>query len=254
MQHSHKLVIIPDSLQLNKRQTHLFFSFHNLLIYANRQISSCLAIYVISFCEVAVLNRKSQNLLIPQAKLSAQQKQIYQLHCEGLSNKDIAARLDIEQRAVATQLFRIRKKAAALTHTYKIEPGAEHALKPELQGNTAGELKTKLQEDPGFFKLMFQRYATNEIAEDENMHRLASSGGESSLLFSSRAKMLSVLGNSKNRDKLVLKVGEKERKELKDYFLKQNIRPLEIHWDDGTGTYLVTERDIEKIKQLLHNP
>jgi DNA-binding CsgD family transcriptional regulator len=184
--------------------------------------------------------------------LSAQQKQIYKLYHEGLSNKDIAAKLDIEPRAVATQLYRIRKKASALNHTYKIEPGAEHALNQETKG-TASELKKKLQEDPAFFKLMFKRYATNEKAEDENSYQLASTGQDSSLLFSSRVKMLAALGNSKNRDMLVLKVGEKERKELKNFFQKQKIRPFEIHWDDGRGIYMVTERDIEIIKQLLYN-
>jgi DNA-binding CsgD family transcriptional regulator len=199
------------------------------------------------------LNNKNQNILIPPGKLSSQQKQIYQLYCEGFSNKDIAAKLDINQRAVATQLFRIRKKAGNLNHTYKIEPGAEHALNQKPKDYTAGELKKQIREDPGFFKLMFSRYATNEEAKAENRYQIASTGCDSSLLFSSRAKMLTVLGNSKNRDMLVVKIEKKARQELKDYFQKQKIRPLEIHWDDGSGIYLVKERDIEIIKQLLDN-
>lgn len=197
------------------------------------------------------MKSKTQTILLPQGKLSAQQKQIYQLYCEGLSNKDIAAKLAIEQRAVATQLFRIRKKAANLNHTYKIEPGAEHALAQEPKDYTASELKKKLRADPGFFKLMFNRYATNEEAKDEDRYQLASTGRDSSLLFSSRAKMLTVLGNSKNRDMLVVKIDKKVRQVLKEYFQKQKIRPLEIYWDDGSAIYLVTERDIKIMKHLL---
>jgi DNA-binding CsgD family transcriptional regulator len=197
------------------------------------------------------LKSKNQNILIPKGQLSAQQKQIYQLYCEGLSNKDIAAKLDIEQRAVATQLLRIRRKAANLNHTYKIEPGAEHASEQSSKEYTANELKKKLREDPGFFKLMFSRYATNEEVKNENRYQLASTGKDSSLLFSSRVKTLTVLGNSKNRDMLVVKIGKKDRQELKDYFQKQKIRPMEVHWDDGSGVYLVTERDLEAMKQFL---
>lgn len=200
------------------------------------------------------MKNKNHFILIPQGKLSAQQKQIYQLYCEGFSNKEIAGKLDIEQRAVATQLLRIRKKAANLSHTYKIEPGAEHALNKRSIDYTAGELKKKLQEDPGFFKLMFTRYATNENAKDENRYQLASAGRDSSLLFSSRAKTLTVLGHSKNREMLVVKIGKTDRQALQEYFLKQKISPIEISWDDGSGIYLVTERDIEIMKQVLDNP
>jgi DNA-binding CsgD family transcriptional regulator len=199
------------------------------------------------------LKIKNQNITIPQGKLSTQQKQIHQLHSEGLSNKDIAAKLTIDQRAVATQLLRIRKKAANLNHAYKIEPRAEHALEQELKDYTASELKKRIREDPGFFKLMFSRYATNEEAKDENKYQLASTGCDTSLLFSSRAKMLTVLGNAKNRDMLVVKIGKEARQELKEYFQKQKIRPLEIHWDDGSATYLVRVRDIEIMQQLLDN-
>jgi FixJ family two-component response regulator len=61
---------------------------------------------------------------VPREILSAQQKQIYELYKHGLSNKQIAVKLNLEQRSIATQLSRIRKKAAKLPLTYKIEPGA----------------------------------------------------------------------------------------------------------------------------------
>jgi DNA-binding CsgD family transcriptional regulator len=197
------------------------------------------------------LKSKNQNILIPKGELSAQQKQIYQLYSGGFSNKDIAAKLGIEQRAVATQLLRIRRKAANLNHTYKIEPGAEHASEQSSKEYTANELKKKLREDPGFFKLMFSRYATNKEVKNENRYQLASTGKDSSLLFSSRVKTLTILGNSKNRDMLVVKIAKKDRQELKDYFQKQKIRPLEVYWDDGSGVYLVSERDLEAMKQFL---
>jgi DNA-binding CsgD family transcriptional regulator len=197
------------------------------------------------------LKSKNQNILIPQGKLSNQQKQIYKLYCEGFTNKEIAAKLDLSQRVVATQLLRIRKKAANLNLTYKIEPGAEHALNQRSTEHTAFDLKRKMQEDPGFFKLMFSRYATNEETKDENRYQLASTGLDPSLLFSTRAKMLTVLGNTPKKNMFVVKIDKNNRKVLKDFFQKQKIRPLEVFWDDGSGTYLVKEHELEIIKQLL---
>jgi uncharacterized protein (UPF0216 family) len=49
----------------------------------------------------------------------------------------------------------------------------------------------------------------------------------------------------------VVKIDKNNRKVLKDFFQKQKIRPLEVLWDDGSGTYLVTERELEIMKQLL---
>lgn len=66
---------------------------------------------------------KQQHRMVPlisQEMLSAQQKQIYAMHRQGLSNKEIAVKLSLGQRTVATQLSRIRKKAANLPSIYRI--------------------------------------------------------------------------------------------------------------------------------------
>lgn len=98
--------------------------------------------------------------VIPENMLSNQQKQIYELCCQGFSNKDISRILNLKQKTVATQLSRIRKKAAGLDFTYKIEPGAEHACCQVKQNSPASELKKKIRDDPGFFRLMYLKYAT----------------------------------------------------------------------------------------------
>lgn len=199
-------------------------------------------------------NQCQKELLIPEGILSPQQKQIYKLHCQGLSNKEIAGKLNLDQRSVATQLSRIRKKAANLALTYKIEPGAEHAKYPVQQNSTAGELLKKIQDDPGFFKLMFNRYATNEESARENRYRLASTGQDSALLFNARAKQIKTIaasGSCLNRDKAVVKIGKKARYVLREFFQKQKIQPVQTYWDDGSAVYLVTLRDLEKMRQIL---
>ena len=195
-------------------------------------------------------------LLVPQEILSAQQKQIYELYKHGFSNKQIASKLNLEQRSVATQLSRIRKKAANLPLTYKIEPGAEHVQYPVQQNSTAGELKKKIQDDPGFFKLMFNRYATNDEFPKENRYQLASTGQDAGLLFTARAKYIKCMvlsGNTIGHDNIVVKIEKKARQLLREYLHKQKIRPVQTHWDDGSAVYLVTSSDFERMQQLLSN-
>jgi DNA-binding CsgD family transcriptional regulator len=190
--------------------------------------------------------------LIPQDILSVQQKQIYKLYCQGLSNKKIAEELNLEQRSVATQLSRIRKKAANLGFTYKIEQGAEYAQYQVQQDSPADELKKKIQNDPGFFKLMFNRYGKNENSQKENSYRFASTGQDTALLLTVRAKQVKTIvvsskGSSLGR--IAVKMGKDARKVLGDYLYKQKIKPLQTYWDDGSAVYLVTPGDFKKMQQ-----
>ncbi len=197
-----------------------------------------------------------KKLLVPREILSAQQKQIYELYKHGLSNKQIAVKLNLEQRSIATQLSRIRKKAAKLPLTYKIEPGAEHVQYSARQNSTAGELKKRIRDDPGFFQLMFNRYATNDGFPKENKYQLASIGQSSALLFSERAKRIKIMELSASysrHDIFAVKIEKKVRLALKEYLHKQKISPIQTFWDDGSAIYLVTSRDLEQIQQLLSN-
>ncbi len=200
--------------------------------------------------------RCQRDPLIPYCMLSNQQKQIYELHNNGYSNKQIAIELNIEQRSVATQLSRIRKKAVKLPITYKIEPGAEHVHNSVQKSSTASELKKKIRDDPGFFKLMFNRYATNDDFSKENRCQLASLGQASSLLYKQRTKHIKFMelsGSCSGHDKYIVKFEKKARNILHEYLYKQKIHPIQTFWDDGSAVYLVTSRELEKIKQLLNN-
>ncbi|MDD4169652.1 MAG: sigma-70 region 4 domain-containing protein [Desulfotomaculaceae bacterium] len=197
------------------------------------------------------------DVLIPLEILSAQQKQIYKMHDHGLSNKEIAEKLNIEQRAVATQLSRIRKKGANLNYTYKIEPVAEYARNPALQQNSpANQLKKKIRDDPGFFKLMYNKYATEEESPNKNKYMLASATQDSLLLFNARAKqikMLAASGSCSSHDKVVVKIDKKSRKLLREYLMKQEMRPVQSYWDDGSAVYLVTLYELENMQNILSN-
>jgi len=200
------------------------------------------------------LKKRQKIPLTPQEILSDHQKQIYNLYCQGLSNKEIALKLNLEQRSVATQLSRIRKKAENLSFTYKIEPGAEHAQLPVQQDSPADELKKKIRDDPGFFKLIFDRYTSNEESTDENRYRLASAGRDPALLLTTRAKNIKIMaasGKDADSSKIVVKMDKKTRKVLKDYLQKQQILPVQTYWDDGSAVYLVTSNDLKKMQQLL---
>jgi len=193
--------------------------------------------------------------LIPQEVLSTQQKQIYKLYCQGVSNKDIALKLKIEQRTVATQLSRIRKKAANIDFTYKIKQGAEPVKLHAQQDSPAFELIQKIQNDPGFFELMFNKYATNEESSKENKYRLAPVGQNSSLLFTTRArqiKMMALTGTVLSNGKVVVKIEKKNRRALAEYFQKQKIQPVQTYWDDGSALYMVTYCELKNIEQLLN--
>jgi len=195
--------------------------------------------------------------LISPDNLSSQQKQIYNLYCQGVSNKEISVKLNIDQRAVATQLSRIRKKAANLSLaslTYKIIPRAELVQNSTQYNSNASELKKKIHDDPGYFKLMFNRYAADKESHSENRYRLASAGKDAKLLFSARAKHIKVMvksGKNLGHDKLVVKIRKEDRQVAREYLEKQKLKPLQIYWDDGSAVYLVTTREMEKIQQLL---
>jgi len=150
------------------------------------------------------------NIMIPQKILSKQQRQICKLLSQGLSNKEIAAKLNIEQRSVATQLSRTKMKISNLDYTYKIKTGAEHAQYLLLPSSPADELKKRIKEDPGFFTLMFNKYASNEEPPDENKYRLASSSAcSSTLLHKNRAKQMKIMaacGGCSNCDKIAVKI------------------------------------------------
>lgn len=190
---------------------------------------------------------------LPQNILSERQKQIYALYRQGLSNKEIAENLGISPRVVATQLSRIRKKAARLDFTYKMEPGAEHALMPDTE-SPAEQLKKKIRDDPGFFKLMFEMYASNKESVSENRYRLASAGLDPARLSTIRAKQIKVLtasGKDSGSGKIVVKMGKKNRQALSKFLHKQKIQPMQTYWDDGSAVYLVSPSDAKKMGQLL---
>ncbi len=196
--------------------------------------------------------------LIAHASLSPQQKQIYNLYCQGVSNKEISVILNIDQRAVATQLSRFRKKSVKLSLsslTYKIIPGAELVQNQTKNDFIADGLKKKIRDDPGYFKLMFNRYATNDESRGENRYRLASAGQDAKLLFNARAKHIKAMGkngNSLGHDKFIIKIRKEDRQIARDYLDKQKLRPLQIYWDDGSAVYLVTKRDMERIRELIN--
>lgn len=193
-------------------------------------------------------------LLLPYEILSSQQKEIYKLYRQGLSNKEIAAKLNLEQRTVSTQLSRMRKKAANLSYTYKIEPGAEHACLTARQDSPANQLKKKIREDPGFFTLMYERYASEDKPAKENRLRLAAAGQESKLLSSGRAmkiKILAATGKDGNSSKIAIKMDKENRALLRDYLQRQKIRPVQTYWDDKSAVFLVSPRDAKKIQWLL---
>jgi len=199
-------------------------------------------------------HQNSKIPLVPLEMLSTQQKQIYELYCQGLSNKEIAAKLNLEQKPVATQLTRIRKKAVNLPFTYKFDHGAEHAQYSEQQVSPSDELKKRIQDDPGFFKLMFNRYAVNGTYPNENRYQLASAGQDSGLLFTARAKhvkTMAITGKGLCNGKVVVKMEKTSRQVLGDYLQIQKIQPVQTFWDDGSAIYLVTPRDIKKMQQLL---
>lgn len=193
------------------------------------------------------------NIAAPQEILSKQQKQIYELLCQGLTNNEIAVKLNIAQRSVATQLSRIKKKVFDLDYTYKIKTGAEHAQYLLPQISPADELKKRIKEDPGFFKLLFNRYASNEGLPDENKYRLASSACNSTLLHNNRAKQMKIMaarGGCSSADKIAVKIEIKARIELREYLQKQQIRPLQINWEDGSAVYLIKPRHAKKLQQI----
>ncbi len=202
-------------------------------------------------------SESKSNIMIPQEILSKQQKQICQLLSQGLSNKEIAAKLNIEQRSVATQLSRIKKKVSNLGYTYKIETGAEHAQYFLPPSSPADELKKRIKEDPGFFTLMFNKYASNEEPPDVNKCLLVSSiVCSSTLLHNNRAKQMKIIaacGGCSSCDKIAVKIEKKARIELREYLQKQQIRPLQINWDDGSAVYLIKPRHIKRLQQIYGN-
>lgn len=201
-------------------------------------------------------NKIQMNLLVPLEVLSAQQKQIYKLHSDGFSNKDIAGKLNIEQRSVAAQLSRIRKKAAALDYTYKIKPGAESDGKWILPNSPADELKKKIQEDPGFFSLMFNRYAVEQEPVNENKFQLASAIQDSVLLTAHRIKKIKTIAASgccSRHDQIAVKLDQESRHKLSKYLQNQKLRPAQMFWDDGSAIYLMTTRELENIRNILDN-
>ncbi|MDD3653309.1 MAG: sigma-70 region 4 domain-containing protein [Desulfotomaculaceae bacterium] len=202
-----------------------------------------------------LIKKKSvTDLLIPQEILSTQQKQIYIMHSQGLSNKKVAENLNIEPRAVATQLSRIRKKAAKLKHTYKIEPRTEYAQNPAMRNSPADQLKKKIRDDPGFFKLMFQKYATEDESLNKNKYMLASATQDPALLFNTRVKQIKAIvasGSCSSHDKVVIKIDKRARQMLREYLIKEQIRPLQSYWDDGSAVYQVTISELENMKHIL---
>ena len=197
------------------------------------------------------------DIIAPQDILSKQQKQIYRLLCQGLSNKEIAVKLKIEPRSVATQLSRIKKKVSNLGYTYKIETGAEHVQYSLPTSSPADELKKRIRDDPGFFKLMFKKYASNEETQNENVYRLASSSPcSSTLLHNNRAKQIKIMaacGGCSSCDKIAARIEKPERIRLREYLQKQQIRPLHINWDDGSAVYLIKPRHIKRLQQIYGN-
>lgn len=203
------------------------------------------------------MKQKSRAIpLMPPEILSDRQMQIYQLYCRGMANKEIARKLSLDPRVVATQLSRIKKKAANLNFTYKIEPGAEYAHLQHQLNSPAEQLKKKFREDPGFFSLMFDRYASNDEPAGENRFRLASAGFNPELLSSARARRLKIIaisGRNSGKATLAVKIDRKDRQVLKHFLEENKIRPVETYWDDGSAIYLLSPRDLRKIQQLLGN-
>lgn len=201
-----------------------------------------------------MISKIKADIMAPQDILSKQQKQIYRLLCQGLSNKEIAVKLNIEPRSVATQLSRIKKKVSNLGYTYKIEAGAEHDQYSLPPISPAEELKKRIKDDSGFFKLMFNKYASNEETQNENVYRLASSSPcSSTLLHNNRAKQIKIMaacGGCSSCDKIAARIEKTERIRLREYLQKLQIRPLHINWDDGSAVYLIGSKYVKRLQQI----
>ena len=168
-----------------------------------------------------------------------------------LSNKKIAQKLGIETRNVALQLSRMRKKAKQLEFTYKIQPGAEHA---QNSGPTpVQELKEKLQNDPGFISLMYQRYGTEDEPSKESSFQLVAAGGDRHKLFKIRAKHLKTLaqGSGNSEGKTLIKLSKEQRKHLKHFLSPNRMIPTETFLDDGGAIYKVTQYQLKEIQKQL---
>jgi len=168
-----------------------------------------------------------------------------------LSNKKIAQKLGIETRNVALQLSRMRKKAKQLEFTYKIQPGAEHA---QNSGPTpVQELKEKLQNDPGFISLMYQRYGTEDEPSKESSFQLVAAGGDQQKLFKIRAKHLKTLaqGSGNSEEKILLKLSREQRRHLKHFLSLNKMTPMETFWDDSGAIYKVTPHQLKEIQKKL---
>lgn len=190
----------------------------------------------------------------PQEALSNQQKKIFTLYQQGLSNKEIALKLNLNPKTVASQLSRIRRKGANLTYTYKIEPGAEHVLNSTQKDSPSSELKKKIRNDPGFFSLMYNRYTTNKEASSETKYQTAAAGNDPVLLLNNRSKSIKILtrsGKILNHEKAVMKMDKNAWWLLRSYLQTQKIRPVQTFWDDGSAVYLVSPREVKIMKQLL---
>lgn len=222
---------------------------------------------------------------VPLMLLSRQQAEIYRLARLGLSNREIAIRLDLRESQVATQLSRIRRKAAQMKFTYKSLPGAEHALGAEKNGadrkcaaarpgSPAYELKQKMETDPGFFQLMRRRYGSDLEDRGSEEFFLTASLGIDRALRRARAACIKIQtvggGGSGVVDRpvppgsgeengtiathygrVVLRLSKEERVKLGEYLYSRKIRPVEIFREDGSAVYIVTLSDFNAIRSIL---
>lgn len=188
---------------------------------------------------------------LPISELSEQQKSIYELARQRISNKEISERLGLDPRHVSNQLSRIRKKAKKLDFTYKIEPGAEPAY--DTKASPLQELQNVINNDPGYVSLIYQRYGTECKSANEVRSQLAAAGIQNGQLYKQRAKHLRTLVcSAKNSNETVLlKLNKNHLKKVKGFLTSKDLTVVDRFWDDESVVCKVTMQKLHEIKMHL---
>lgn len=188
---------------------------------------------------------------LPVSVLSEQQKSIYDLARQGISNKEISKRLGLDPRHVSNQLSRIRKKAKEINFTYKIEPGAEHTQ--NTKASPLQELQNVIKNDPGYVSLIYQRYGTESKLSREVRSQSAASGLENRQLYKQRAKHLRTLvfSNKNSSETVLLKLNTLHLKKLRGFIAIRELTVVDRFWDDESIVCKVTRQKLHDLETHL---
>jgi DNA-binding CsgD family transcriptional regulator len=193
---------------------------------------------------------------VDMRQLSPQQKEIYRMTREGLKYKKIAEMLGIKVSQVSSQLCRIRKKAKEQeqAYVYKNTPGAEPARKHRGLVSPAEELKQKMQADPGFFRLLREKYGDGGVLPREEGVRLSSaSGGDAGgPVLSQRIKVLSASGKGANSNRVVVRLNARQKKSAARFLKQRKLSPVKSNWDDGSSLFIMSTEELEGLRSELN--